>query len=95
MKRAILILVLILPVTSWAFCMPPIFNEPIIQIRIKPSKPFCAASQSCSQWDADRYNQEIDDYVVFLKRYVREAQDAAALYSDAAVAYAKCQIQSN
>lgn len=62
---------------------------------MKPAKPFCAMTKSCTSLDVDMYRRQMDDYIDGLKRYVREAQEASAQYAAQALAYAKCQLSED
>lgn len=65
------------------YCSEP--NAPSFYGR-KPSKPYCAASRSCSKYEVDSYNSEVERYFRQLKQY---ASDVDRYYNDAS-AYLKC-----
>lgn len=52
----------------------------------KPTKPFCAASRTCEEWEVDSYRNEVERYYSSLKSYLAEVD---AFYEEA-YSYAKC-----
>lgn len=61
-----------------------------------PTRPYCAATRSCSDWEVSSYNSqlqtyqhELDRYEAAVQRYVRQLKD----YVDEALEYAKCEIR--
>lgn len=59
------------------FCYEP--SPPSAYLR-KPTKPFCAAGRSCSDWEVNSYRNEVDSYYRKLRSY---AGDIDTYYSDA------------
>jgi hypothetical protein len=68
---------------AFGYCSQPM--APTV-FMTKPSKPYCAASRSCSEWDIQRYRNDIDRHFDSLKRYAGQVED---YYSDAQ-SYIKC-----
>lgn len=65
------------------YCSKPF--EPTVFIT-KPTKPFCAASRSCSDWEVSNYKREVEDHFRKLKRYLVEIDE----YYEQAYQYARC-----
>ena len=66
------------------YCSAPV--APSIGFVSKPSKPYCAATRSCEDWQVRSYQNDVEDYFRKLKRY---ANDVESFYSDAG-SYVKC-----
>ena len=61
-----------------------------------PSRPYCAASRSCSDWQVRSYNSELEQYQSDLREYQSDVEDYVRklkTYVDDAVEYAKCEIR--
>lgn len=71
---------------SMGFCSKPFAPSDFI---MKPNKPYCAISRSCSKWDIDNYKQQIDRYFDQLKTYLRNVDE----YRDKAYEYATCMAE--
>ena len=59
-----------------------------------PTRPYCAATQSCSEWQVRSYNSELDQYRSDLREYESDVEDyirKLKSYVDEAVEYAKCE----
>jgi hypothetical protein len=86
MLRAIaLVLIGLLPVTpaTARYCSQPTAPSAIYS---KPSKPYCAITRDCEDWQIRSYRTELESYFGKLKRYLAEADT----YYEEAYAYAKC-----
>lgn len=68
---------------AYGFCYEP--SAPSAFLR-KPTKPYCAATRSCSDWEVDAYRSEVDRYFRDLGIY---ADEVDSYYSDA-VEYIRC-----
>jgi hypothetical protein len=55
----------------------------------KPSKPYCAATSSCKQWEVDLYSSDIDQYFSRLKKYLTDVDQ----FQVDAYDYAKCMVK--
>jgi hypothetical protein len=79
----------VLPVSSapadaaYGFCMAP--RAPSVFLS-KPTKPFCAASRSCEQWQVTSYKNEVEQYFNSLKTYLEDVDK----YQKKAYEYAEC-----
>lgn len=62
---------------AYSFCYEP--RAPSVYLR-KPTKPYCAASRSCSDWEVQSYRNDIDRYFRNLREY---ADSVDKYYSDA------------
>jgi hypothetical protein len=68
---------------GYGFCMAPI--APFVYA-VKPSKPYCASSRSCSQWEIDNYKRRVESYFNDLQQYMADADKFRKL----AYEYAEC-----
>jgi hypothetical protein len=62
---------------AFGYCSQPMAPSVFLS---KPSKPYCAISRNCSEWDVQMYRNEIDRYFDSLRRYASQVDD---YYSDA------------
>ncbi|WAT16901.1 hypothetical protein OZN62_08100 [Aurantiacibacter sp. MUD11] len=62
---------------QFSFCSQPLAPSTYLT---KPRTPFCATTRSCSQWEVDSYQRQVDDYFRALRRYANEVDD---YYNDA------------
>lgn len=83
---------------SWAYCSEPSppsrYSKP--DKPEPPSRPYCAATQSCSEWQVRSYNSELEQYRSDLREYESDVEDYVRklkAYVDDAVEYAKCEIR--
>ncbi|MFW2349897.1 hypothetical protein [Qipengyuania sp.] len=68
---------------AFGYCTQPMAPSAFLH---KPNKPYCAAARNCSEWDVQRYRNDVDSYYESLRRYAREVDD----YYDDAARYIKC-----
>lgn len=68
---------------AYGYCFQPSAPTAFLS---KPTKPFCAASRSCSEWEVSSYRNEVDSYLRNLRNY---ADDVDRYYSEAAE-YVRC-----
>lgn len=84
-------LLLVLPLGSadamFRFCLEP--TAPSLSFIRKPTKPFCASSGRCSEYEISSYKSDVEDYFRKLRRY---AQEVETFYSEAGV-YVKCMAE--
>lgn len=66
------------------FCSQPM--APSLGYISKPSKPYCAATRTCSEWEVSSYKSEVESYFRKLRRY---AEEVDTYYTEAG-AYVKC-----
>ena len=64
-------------------CIPP--TAPFVFIS-KPTKPFCAARRTCSDWEVHSYQDDVERYYKKLKNYLETVDQ----YQAASYDYAKC-----
>ena len=62
-----------LPVTeagaAYSYCMEP--RAPSLFLT-KPTKPYCAASRSCTEWEVSSYRREVESYYRDLEAYAAD-----------------------
>ena len=68
---------------GYGFCLEP--RAPSL-FASRPSKPYCAISRSCEQWQVDSYNSEVNRYFDALKNYLVDVDS----YRKKAYEYAEC-----
>lgn len=68
---------------AFRFCMEPRAPSAFLS---KPSKPYCAASRTCTSYDVSRYKSEIDTYFRNLKDYAYQVDR----YYKSAGEYVEC-----
>lgn len=68
---------------GYGFCMAP--RAPFLYAA-KPSKPYCASSRSCSQWELDSYKRSVESYFNELQQYMVDVDKFRKL----AYEYAEC-----
>ena len=68
---------------GYSMCIQP--HAPDLFI-VKPSKPFCAATRSCSSFDVSNYQDDVDRYYKKLKAYLADVDQ----FQSEAYDYAKC-----
>jgi hypothetical protein len=68
---------------AFGFCSQPFAPTMFLT---KPTKPYCAISRNCSDFDVQNYRNEIDSYFDRLKKYARGVDD----YYTGAQSYIKC-----
>ena len=90
LRLALMSVVILLPLTATraatvgtSFCMEP--RAPSLYI-VKPTRPFCAASRSCSEFEVSSYKRSVDSYFSELRQYVSDVDR----FSKKAYEYAQC-----
>ncbi len=73
---------------AYGYCMAP---RPPSFYASKPSKPYCATSQSCSSFEVDQYRSSIKDYYSQLEQYLTEIEKFRKL----AYEYADCEAKAD
>ncbi len=68
---------------AYRFCQQPM--APSIYLR-KPTKPYCAISRTCSEWEVSNYRSELDKYFRKLRSYAEEVDN----YYSNATDYVAC-----
>jgi hypothetical protein len=66
------------------YCSQPM--APSLGFISKPSKPYCAATRTCSDWDVSSYKSDVEQYFRKLKRYAEEVDTYYVEAGD----YVKC-----
>jgi hypothetical protein len=63
-----------------AFCFEP--KAPSILFLRKPTKPYCASTQSCEEWEVEsyksdvrRYYRSLEDYASSVDRFYKQAAE--------------------
>lgn len=69
-----------------SYCSQPMAPTTFL---VKPMKPYCAWSKSCSQFEVDSYRNDVNRHFEQLKRYSREVNDFYSGASD----YIECMAQ--
>jgi hypothetical protein len=69
---------------SASFCLEP--RAPSAMFVRKPTKPYCAASRSCSEWDVNSYKAEVKRYYDQLEEYAA----SVTTFHKNAVEYVEC-----
>lgn len=72
------------PAAAAALCLEP--RAPSVLFLSKPSKPYCATSRSCEQWQVDSYKRDVARYYARLEEYLEEVDR----FRKRAVEYAQC-----
>ena len=76
-------------------CTPP--SPPYDKPRkpVPPTKPWCAGSRTCSQYQVDDYNRQVDRYNEDLRRFEQKVGDYRRRLEDYlrdAKSYAQCEL---
>ena len=53
-----------------AYCFEP--KAPSLLFIRKPTKPYCAATQNCSEWEVESYKSDVRRYYSALEEYASE-----------------------
>lgn len=69
------------------YCSQPM--APSMGFISKPSKPYCAATGTCTEWEVSSYKSDVEQYYRKLNRYVEEVDTYYAEASD----YVKCMAE--
>ena len=72
---------------SASICFEP--RAPSTMFLRKPTKPYCAQSRSCEQWEVDsyksevrRYYQQLDEYASSVNKFQKQAAEYVQCMAD-------------
>lgn len=80
----VLAMVVVIEAGASAFCLEP--RRPSSMFVTKPSKPYCAVSRSCEQYEIDSYRSDVKRYYDQLREYA----DSVDRFYKQAAEYIEC-----